>query len=76
MARKHIVTREEKVAQTIIDLVCDLRLNLDMIGLYLAQISRKTEFSRLEVVLESAQENKETFTSREAHYESIKHISN
>ena len=75
MARKHIVTREEKVAQTIIDLVCDLRLNLDMIGLYLAQISRRTEFSRVEVVIESAQANKDTMKDREAHYESIKHIS-
>jgi len=76
MPRKHIATREEKVAQTIIDLLCDLRLNLDMIGLYLAQISRKTEFSRLEVVLESAQENKDTMNDREAHYESIKYINN
>ena len=73
MAREK-VTREEKVAQTIIDLLSDLRLNLDMIGLYLARIARKTEFSRLEVVVESAQEIKETSMSREGHYERIKHI--
>ena len=71
---REVVTREEKVAQKIVDMLNDLRLDLDMIGIYISQLARLTTFSRFETIYESAKEHREGMGSREAHYERIRHI--
>lgn len=73
---REIVTREEKVAQKLVDMLTDLRLDLDMIGIYFSQLARRVTYSRFETVYESAKEHREGVGSREAHYERIKHITN
>jgi hypothetical protein len=71
---REVVTREEKVAQKLVDMLTDLRLDLDMIGIYFSQLARLTTFARFETVYESAKEHREDKGDREAHYERIKHI--
>jgi hypothetical protein len=71
--KKHTITQEEKVAIKLNDMLSDLRLDLDMVGLYFMQIARKVAYNRLSVVYESAQQQLENNT-KENHYEYIKHI--
>lgn len=49
-------TDEEKVAIKITNLLSDLRLNLDRVGIYLARTEPSTNYKRLLVVAESADE--------------------
>lgn len=53
------VTEEEKVAQKISAIVSDLRVDLEMVGMYLAQIQPSVGYNRLQVVAESAKYHKE-----------------
>jgi hypothetical protein len=73
---REVVTREEKVAQKIVDMLTDLRLDLDMVGIYFSQLSRLTTFARFETVYESAKEHKDNTGSRQTHYEYIRHLNN
>jgi hypothetical protein len=50
---------ELKTAKKLADLVSDLRLNLDLIGIYFSEVSNNTTFRRLSEVIESAQHEKE-----------------
>ena len=49
------VTREEKVATAMVDLLSDLRLDLDLLGMYLAKFAGKTFFARSEVIYKSSE---------------------
>jgi hypothetical protein len=49
------VTKEEKVATAMVDLLSDLRLDLDLLGMYLAKFAGKTFFARSEVVYKSSE---------------------
>jgi hypothetical protein len=51
MAKK--LTEEEKVAIKLDELVSDLRLDLDMIGIYLGQIVRGYNYNRIKTITES-----------------------
>jgi hypothetical protein len=52
-------TKEEVVANKIIDMVSDVTLDLDNVGEYVADNSPSVLYNRLEVVMESARERKE-----------------
>lgn len=53
------MTDEEKVAVKISNMICDLRLDIERVGIYLARMRPSTTFHRLEVLTEAAQEEKE-----------------
>lgn len=58
MARR-IVTDEEKVAIRLGKLVSDVSLDLDEVGMHLAQIVETVLINRLIIVIESAVEEKD-----------------
>jgi hypothetical protein len=64
------MTREEKVAIKLTDLLSDLRLDLDLLGMYLAKIANATFFLRSERVYQSAEETLKPKT-KEQHYQSV-----
>jgi len=49
------LTKEDKVALKMIDMVNDLNLNLDEVGVVIAHTARKVSYNRLKVVLDSAE---------------------
>jgi limonene-1,2-epoxide hydrolase len=67
-------TKEEKLAIAIVDLLSDLRLNLDMAGMYLSQMTRIVAWRRFEEVYEVAKEHKESVGDMEKHYDYIRNI--
>lgn len=69
-------TREEGLAIKIIDILSDLRLDLDMIGLYFGKYARITIYRRLEHIYEVAKHHRESANSREAHLEYMRNINN
>jgi hypothetical protein len=54
------MTDEEKVAVKIAGLLSDLRLDIERVGVYIARMRPTTAYRRLEIMTESAQEEKET----------------
>lgn len=64
------VTKEEKVAEKLIELMSDIRLDLDLIGMYLAKVANKSFFLRAERVFQSSEETL-TVDVRENHYERL-----
>jgi hypothetical protein len=59
MIRRHRLTEEEKVAMKIANLVCDLRTDLEQVGVYYAQLAPLVAYNRLQVIAESAKAQKE-----------------
>lgn len=57
--RKKLITKEEKVAIQLTNALSDLRLDLDMVGKYLVQLSPNVIYNRLIVIADSAQVEKE-----------------
>ena len=53
------VTEEEKVAMRIGNMVSDLRVDLELVGEYLAKSQPYVVYNRLQVIAESAKETKE-----------------
>ena len=76
MRKNHITTREEVIATKIIDFLSDIRLDLDMIGLYFGRYARITIYKRLEHIYEVARHHRENEDNREAHNEYIRNINN
>lgn len=74
MTRGHKQTRENVVTQKIIDLLSDLRLDLDMVGLYFGRYARLAIYLRLEHIYETAKYHREKDNDRESHYEYINNI--
>jgi hypothetical protein len=72
---KGIVTREQKISATIIDLLADMRLDLDMIGLYFGKYARTVIYNRLAHIYEVAKYHRENEDSAEAIAEYMKNIS-
>ena len=50
-------TKEERVAIRFTDILSDIRLDLDLIGLYLSRVGNKSFFLRMERILESSEES-------------------
>jgi len=65
------ITREEKIAERLITLLSDIRLDLTLVGYYFANIASKGAFLRLEEVLDSAEETIESAGDRDKHYQHI-----
>lgn len=59
MRIRRILTEEEKVANKIGDMVSDLRVDLELVGDYLAKSQPYVVYNRLQVIAESAKETKE-----------------
>ena len=57
--RRKLVTKEEKVAIQLSNVLADLRLDLDMVGKYLVQLSPTLIYNRLIIITESAEQAKE-----------------
>jgi hypothetical protein len=53
------ITDEEKVANKIGNVVADLRVDLELVGEYLAKSQPNVVYNRLQVIAESAKETKE-----------------
>lgn len=66
MTRRRL-TPEEKVAKQIENITSDLRLDLDLVGKYLANISPTVSYNRLMVIAESAEFEKESIDVRSQH---------
>ena len=60
--------KEEKVAKVIVYAVNDLTLDLEQVGEYVAEIANTVLYNRLQIVLETAQYEKQFSGSRERHY--------
>jgi hypothetical protein len=65
--RKHRLTQEEKVAKQIENITSDLRLDLDLVGIYLANVSPTISYNRLLLIAESAEFEKENIDVRSSH---------
>lgn len=74
MTKGHKATREETITYKLIDILSDLRTDLDMIGLYFGRYARLTVYRRLEHIYEVARHHREHADSREAHNEYIRNI--
>ena len=58
------LSREDKIAKKILDMVNDLTLDLDEVGVAIANIARKVSLNRLKVILESAEDEIEQLHNR------------
>lgn len=66
MTRRRL-TPEEKVAKQIENITSDLRIDLDLVGKYLANISPTISYNRLMIIAESAEFEKESIDVRTSH---------
>ena len=57
--RSRMRTEEEKIAKQLANIVNDLTVDLDQVGMYLARNSRNVSITRLNEVIESANYEKE-----------------
>jgi len=57
--RRKLITKEEKVAIQLSNILADLRLDLDMIGKYLVQSTPNVIYNRLIIIADSAEAEKE-----------------
>jgi hypothetical protein len=64
---RHRLTPEEKVAKQIENITSDLRIDLDLVGRYLANISPTISYNRLMIIAESAEFEKENIDVRSQH---------
>lgn len=76
MAKAHKQTREQQVAKRIIDFLSDMRLDLDMVGLYFGRYARIVIYNRLQHIAEVAKHHHEKEDDPKEHYEYIKNINN
>lgn len=53
------LTEEERVAMKISSLVCDLRIDIEQVGMYLAQSTPYVAYNRIQEVAEAAKFYKE-----------------
>lgn len=74
MASGHKTTREETITAKLIDILADLRTDLDMIGLYFGKHARLVIFRRLEHIYEVAKFHREKEDDIGEHYEYIRNI--
>lgn len=68
---KHKTTREEKFVTLLIDLMSDLRLDLDLVGFYFVQVARKIDVLRLGNIVDSINEHRNEQIERDRHYEKV-----
>ena len=59
MRIRRILTAEEKIANKLGNEISDLRVDLELVGEYLAKSQPNVVYNRLQVIAESAKETKE-----------------
>lgn len=69
-------TKEGKIAIRIVECVNDFDLDLDNVGMYIAQFASSTLYNRLDTVMESAREYKIYDYTVDEHQEAIRRIGN
>jgi hypothetical protein len=57
--RKHITTKEEREVNKIANILADLRLDLELMGYYLAMSVSSVVYNRLQIISETAKQTKE-----------------
>jgi len=67
-------TREERVAVKLVELLNDIRLDLHLVGMYIAKFARKGEWLRLEEVYHSANDEQHTDIDRSRHYAKMEEL--
>lgn len=65
---RRIMTPEERIAKRLSDIVSDVRIDLDLVGVYLARTSPSVPYNRLREIIDSAQHEKEHNEFRATHY--------
>jgi hypothetical protein len=68
---KHKMTQEEKFVTLLIDWLSDLRLDLDLVGLYFVQVARKIDLLRLKTIVDAIEQEQEEAKDRSSHYKKI-----
>ena len=71
---KSKTTKESKVATTIVQSVNDFDLDIESVGMYVAQMSSSVLYNRLDILMDTAREYKENDYNIEYHYERIRNI--
>lgn len=61
-------TKEEKLAETIANLIADHRTDLDEVGVHLARMVPKTTYNRLLIITESAEHEMENNINARTHH--------
>jgi hypothetical protein len=61
------LSKEQKVAKQLSDMLNDITLDLDMVGKYLGIHSSSVQFNRIQLIAEIAQFEKESQYDREHH---------
>ena len=64
MTRRLPMSDELKIAKKLSDIVSDVRLDLDLVGVYLAEIAPTVSYRRLSTLIESADAEKERQNDR------------
>ncbi len=57
--RRIAKTKEERVAEKISEILSDVRIDLDQVGVYLARFRPNVSYNRLMIIAESAEWEKE-----------------
>jgi hypothetical protein len=65
---RRIISKEQKVAKQLADILNDVTLDLDMVGKFLALHSSSVQFNRIQTIAETAQYEKEAQYDRLAHH--------
>lgn len=61
------ITEEEKVAKKLADIIANVSLDLDLVGVYLARAFPNVVYRRLEIIQSSAEYEKEQDVIRRTH---------
>ena len=61
-------TKEEKLAETIANLISDHRTDLDEVGIHLARMIPRTTYNRLLIITESAEHEMENNINARTHH--------
>jgi hypothetical protein len=64
-------SQEEKTAEQLAKIVCDLRLDIEQVGIYVGRMLPSTTFRRLQVIAESAEHEKNKATFRIQNYQML-----
>lgn len=65
--KRKIVTKEERAAKKLIELVNDFDIDLDLVGMYLSQQTSSVLYNRLDTVIDSARTHLEIEYDRKTH---------
>lgn len=65
---RRTISKEQKVAKTLADILNDVTLDLDMVGKFLALHSSSVQFNRIQAIAETAQYEKEAQYDRLTHH--------